>query len=579
MAKKSKKHSKKSNLKKILIISGASLLGVGAVTTGVVVPLVLNKKSDSSVPDVKHSMSIIVPEEYSSKNISMIQNTVGFDYDLKLKTNIEPVIENPNIIWTKIEDNTPDKVVAVDEYGKVTLTKPISDVGNYSFTISGTLDGEFTCTNSVSFNLEVKHSAEIPTSGEESWITITNNVLTGPSDKWDISKLSEYTTLTIPSNVTEIANQAFYNPRTQNTPQIINCNIRIVFPKNSALTKIGTGAFNGCTGLVGQILIPNSIQTIGYYSFRGCTNITGLLNPIGKVGESNYWVNKLGGIDCLLTSTTPNWNGDFDENTSVVTQIAFGENLEIPAGISGVKASCFSGCIGIKGTLTLHEGLQTIGNYAFMGCEGLIGNLTIPDTIISIGDTAFGATNLSNLTNPIGKMQNSNYYIEYLGGVKCVLSNTTPDTWDGTFDANTNIVGALAYGENLEIPNTITEIKDNWFRNCYYISGTLTIPNTILSIGTQAFSGCKNLTGTLTLPPNATKYGQNAFSNCVGFNKIEGSYASAPGSIFGYEVFKGMSDTGNNIVENTVSTYSSADLLAFLIQSGKLPSTGWTAAQ
>ena len=42
--------------------------------------------------------------------------------------------------------------------------------------------------------------------------------------------------------------------------------------KTYRVTTIGSGAFDGCTGLT-SVTIPNSVTTIGYFAFRDCTNL------------------------------------------------------------------------------------------------------------------------------------------------------------------------------------------------------------------------------------------------------------------------------------------------------------------
>ncbi|MCQ2956593.1 MAG: leucine-rich repeat domain-containing protein [Mycoplasmoidaceae bacterium] len=53
-----------------------------------------------------------------------------------------------------------------------------------------------------------------------------------------------------------------------------NCECRLILP--SGLTSIGESAFDGCTGIVGQINIPDTVTSIGKYAFRN-TNISGTL--------------------------------------------------------------------------------------------------------------------------------------------------------------------------------------------------------------------------------------------------------------------------------------------------------------
>ena len=44
----------------------------------------------------------------------------------------------------------------------------------------------------------------------------------------------------------------------------------------NSVTSIGLSAFEGCTSLTGQLIIPNSVTTIGDEAFYGCSKLTAL---------------------------------------------------------------------------------------------------------------------------------------------------------------------------------------------------------------------------------------------------------------------------------------------------------------
>ena len=63
--------------------------------------------------------------------------------------------------------------------------------------------------------------------------------------------------------------------------------------------------------------------------------------------------------------------------------------LVIPAQINGRKVysiqyGAFSGCKAFSGSLTLPEGLTSIGDSAFSGCSGITGSLTLPNTLTTL---------------------------------------------------------------------------------------------------------------------------------------------------------------------------------------------------
>ena len=108
------------------------------------------------------------------------------------------------------------------------------------------------------------------------------------------------TSITIPSSVTEISNSAFYgctsltnitvDSRNTVYDSRDNCNAIIEKSSNtlivgcksstipSTVTAIGSNAFYNCTSLT-SITIPSSVTTIGYAAFSGCTSLTSITIP------------------------------------------------------------------------------------------------------------------------------------------------------------------------------------------------------------------------------------------------------------------------------------------------------------
>lgn len=66
-------------------------------------------------------------------------------------------------------------------------------------------------------------------------------------------------------------------------------------------------------------------------------------------------------------------------------------SLVLPeSGLTEISASAFAGCVNLSGTLTLPDGLKTIGSCAFARCTGITKVVNyVPDTVTTLGEGAF----------------------------------------------------------------------------------------------------------------------------------------------------------------------------------------------
>ena len=137
------------------------------------------------------------------------------------------------------------------------------------------------------------------------------------------------------------------------------------------ITHIGDYAFSRCSGLIGDLTIPNSVTTIEDYAFYNCSSFKGSLtigNSVTTIGNSAFHY-------CS----------------------GFTGSLTIPNSVTTIENYAFFNCSGLTGDLTIPHSVTTIGDYAFYNCSGFTGSLTIPNSVTSIGNYAF--SNCSGLTN------------------------------------------------------------------------------------------------------------------------------------------------------------------------------------
>ena len=129
----------------------------------------------------------------------------------------------------------------------------------------------------------------------------------------------------------------------------------------------GDGAFAG-SGIT-SIIIPDSVTYLGIGTFKGCKNL-----KTATIGN---------GVTCF-------YNQMFYECTSL-------ESVKLPDNLTTLGAACFEGCISLD-SINLPNTLEYISSYAFSGCSGLQ-SITIPEMVTQIGSNAFyDCTALTSIT-------------------------------------------------------------------------------------------------------------------------------------------------------------------------------------
>jgi hypothetical protein len=130
------------------------------------------------------------------------------------------------------------------------------------------------------------------------------------------------------------------------------------------VTAIDGWAFSGCTGLTGNLIIPNTVTFIGNGAFSNCSGFTGSLIIPNSVTTISYRA-----FYCCY---------------------GFTGSLTIGESVSMIGEQAFSACTGFTGSLILGNSVTSIGYDAFFNCNGFTGTLTIPSSVTIIYDWAFG---------------------------------------------------------------------------------------------------------------------------------------------------------------------------------------------
>ena len=244
-----------------------------------------------------------------------------------------------------------------------------------------------------------------------------------------------------------------------------------------SVTSIGGWVFNGRTDLTGELVIPNSVTSIGDNAFQDCSGLTSVVigNSVTSIG-SHAFVNCSGLISVEFNA----------ENCTAMPDYYF----------------AFQGCTALS-TVTIGENVKNIPDNAFRDCSGLT-SVEIPNSVTSIGESAFkGCSGLKEV------------HISDLGAwCQIYFGNYTanPLYYAHNLYLNGEVVSAL------EIPSGVTAIKDNAFAggSCFT---SVTIPSSVTSIGVYGFVDCGTLSE-VNIPNNVTTIGDNAFWNGTGLKKV-----------------------------------------------------------
>ncbi|MBR2909161.1 MAG: leucine-rich repeat domain-containing protein, partial [Clostridia bacterium] len=169
------------------------------------------------------------------------------------------------------------------------------------------------------------------------------------------------------------------------TDDVYSCNIGKMNIHNN-ITDIGENAFYCCKG-IGELVLPDSLKTIGNRAFRYCQEITGVLaipNSVTSIGDWAFY--SCSGLTGSLT---------------------------IPDSITSIGEGAFAACVGLTGSLTIPDSVTSIGYSAFSYCVGLT-SITIGDGVTSIGSEAFSScSGLTSVYIPssVTTISASSYYI------------------------------------------------------------------------------------------------------------------------------------------------------------------------
>ena len=344
-------------------------------------------------------------------------------------------------------------------------------------------------------------------------------------------------TVMIPDSVEKIEFEAFYN-----------CiNLKIV-DLSSNLTTIGYDVFGNCKS-ISKIEIPKSLKkfdgtwgrgtNLSYGAFGGCSNLKTVNFEAGSAIVCAALFMGCDGIEEIELPDTITEIGD-----SAFKSCKNLNKVIIPESVTKIDGDAFAECSGLV-DIKMHEGINTIGSRAFYKCDRLL-DIVIPDSVEKIEFEAFrGCDKLENI-----KLSENLTIVGYgvFGDCKSISKIEIPKSlkkFDGTWGRGTNlsygafggcsnlktvnfeagsaiVCAALFMGcdgiEEIELPDTITEIGDSAFKNCKNLD-RITMNNGIEILESSAFEDCFSLT-TINIPNTVKAISNSTFQDCTSLTEV-----------------------------------------------------------
>ena len=191
-------------------------------------------------------------------------------------------------------------------------------------------------------------------------------------------------------NITVINNSAFYACSSleyfefgENVEKIGNsvfakCSSIAKLPFSDKITQIGYQSFLDWTSLSGELVLPDSLESLGSGIFWGCTGITSAVFPesITDIPDTMFY-------ECTSFADVT-----FDGNIKSIGSHSFASTALTQ--------------------VVLEDGIETIGKWAFKDCENLT-VIELPETLISIEEAAFQNHKCNKIVVPSS--------LEYIGAL------------------------------------------------------------------------------------------------------------------------------------------------------------------
>lgn len=170
--------------------------------------------------------------------------------------------------------------------------------------------------------------------------------------------------------------------------------------------------------------------------------------------------------------------------------------------------SAFEGCTSLTNATVL-DGVTEVPDRMFEGCTSLT-SIQLPDSITTLGHQSFQNSGLTSIQIPAG--------VKELGQVFNGSALTHVSIPEGVTSIGPTTFYRCGDLTSVELPNTLTEIKEDAFRGSGLTS--LTVPDSVTTIGRSAFLECWKLTS-VKIGNGMQEIGSQAFQNCIALTDLD----------------------------------------------------------